>query len=52
MKENVFQFKRIIVYARHHRANVEVIESLNRMLVFLSTLPLKTYLDTETAISF
>jgi NAD+ kinase len=52
VKENAFQFKRVIVYARHHRANVEVIESLNRMLAFLSTLPLKTYLDTETAISF
>lgn len=52
MKKNPFTFKRVIVYARHHRANLEVVESLNRVIAFLLTLPLETFLDQETATSF
>lgn len=45
-------FKRVIVYARHHRANTEVIETLNKLTYFLSTLPIETYLDEQTAQAF
>lgn len=52
MKSDKLQFKRVIVYARHHRANIEVIETLNRLLSFLSGLSLESFLDQETFDSF
>jgi NAD+ kinase len=52
MQGDKLQFKRVIVYARHHRANTEVIETLNRLLDFLTGLSLEAFLDQETADSF
>ena len=45
-------FKRVIVYARHHRANVEVMESLERVMALLAKLPVKSFLEKETAAVF
>ena len=50
--KGAFTFKRVIVYARHHRANVEVVETLNRLVHFLAALPIETVLDQETALYF
>jgi NAD+ kinase len=45
-------FKRIILYARQHRANQGVSESLNRLVDFLVQQNLEIVQDTETAASF
>ncbi len=52
MSGDKLQFKRVIVYARHHRANTEVVETLNRLLDFLTGLSLEAFLDQETVDSF
>lgn len=46
------KFQRIILYARHHRANQDVYETLLRLIDFLKTLQLEIFLDTDTAASF
>ena len=45
-------FNRVILYARQHRANQGITETLERLIQFLKTLPLNTFLDTDTANSF
>lgn len=45
-------FQRIILYARHHRANVEINESLERIVQFLKEKKLETFLDIDTALHF
>src|SRR4051812_21549595 len=45
-------FKRIILYARLHRANQGVNETLERLSTFLEAEKIETYQDTETAKSF
>jgi NAD+ kinase len=46
------RFKRVILYARQHRANQDIIETLQRLVEFLSTQPIDTFMDEETAASF
>lgn len=46
------QFKRIILYARQHRANHGVNETLQRVASFLKDKKLEVTLDVETALSF
>jgi NAD+ kinase len=45
-------FKRIIVYARQHRANQGVNKTLQRLISYLITLDVETYLDIDTAQHF
>lgn len=45
-------FQRIILYARHHRANQEVNESLQKLIAFLQARNLETCLDSDTAAHF
>lgn len=45
-------FKRIILYARHHRANQGVSETLLRLVDFLATKKLNAFLDIDTALHF
>jgi NAD+ kinase len=45
-------FKRIIVYARQHRANQDVNETLQRLVDYLHTLAIDTFLDIDTALHF
>jgi NAD+ kinase len=45
-------FKRVILYARQHRANQEVSESLNRLVELLKQQQIETVQDEETALSF
>jgi len=45
-------FKRVIVYARHHRANQEVSESLDRLVAFLAQEQIEAVQDVETAANF
>lgn len=45
-------FQRIILYARQHRANQGVNETLARLIAFLQKLQLKVMVDVETAASF
>lgn len=52
MISTALKFKRVIVYARHHRANVEVVESLERVLLFLKNISLPAFLDKETSTAF
>lgn len=51
LKNNI-QFKRIILYARQHRANQGVNESLYRLVDFLKQQTVEIYQDTETASGF
>ncbi|HAT7747104.1 TPA: NAD(+) kinase [Legionella pneumophila] len=46
------KFKRAILYARQHRANQEVNESLHRLVDFLSTQDIEIFQDSDTAASF
>lgn len=46
------KFKRVILYARQHRANKGVNESLQRLVDFLSKQNIQTYQDIDTASSF
>lgn len=42
-------FTRVILYARPHRANQGVNESLHRVIVFLNKMKIETFLDEDTA---
>ncbi|KTD15990.1 NAD kinase [Legionella lansingensis] len=46
------KFKRVILYARQHRANQGVSESLHRLVDFLQHEQVDTYLDIDTATYF
>ncbi|MCL9682916.1 NAD(+) kinase [Legionella maioricensis] len=46
------KFKRVILYARQHRANQGVSESLHRLVDFLKTQNIQIYQDIETSTSF
>ncbi len=46
------KFKRVILYARQHRANQGVNESLQRLVTFLQARELSTFLDVDTSHSF
>ncbi|KTD18081.1 NAD(+) kinase [Legionella jordanis] len=46
------KFKRVILYARQHRANQGVNESLHRLVDFLHRAQVDTYLDVDTATYF
>ncbi|WP_133127606.1 NAD(+) kinase [Legionella nagasakiensis] len=46
------KFKRVILYARQHRANQDVNETLHRLMDYLATLQIDTYQDTDTAKNF
>lgn len=45
-------FQRIILYARHHRANQEVNESLQKLIEFLQARHIETCVDSDTATHF
>lgn len=49
---NKHHFQRVILYARQHRANQEVSESLQRIIACLTNKGLSIYQDTDTATSF
>lgn len=46
------KFRRVILYARQHRANLGVSESLHRMVEFLNHEKIQTFLDLDTATYF
>jgi NAD+ kinase len=46
------QFKRVILYARQHRANQGVSESLYRLVDFLEKQKVEIYQDIDTSLSF
>lgn len=46
------KFNRIILYARQHRANSGVGESLNRLIQFLSTQEVEVFQDIHTSLGF
>lgn len=46
------KFKRVILYARQHRASPGVSESLHRLVDFLEKQNIQTYQDKDTATSF
>lgn len=50
--KNKSQFKRVILYARQHRANQGVSESLHRMVEFLESQQVKVYQDVDTLTGF
>lgn len=45
-------FKRVILYARQHRANQEIYETLQRLVTFLEQQKVELYLDSDTATHF
>ncbi|MBA2651183.1 MAG: NAD(+) kinase [Tatlockia sp.] len=46
------KFKRVILYARQHRANEGITESLNRLSDFLQSQQIEAFLDIDTAANF
>jgi NAD+ kinase len=46
------KFERVILYARQHRANEGVTETLHRLISFLADQAIETYLDEETHAHF
>ncbi|MBA2709169.1 MAG: NAD(+) kinase [Tatlockia sp.] len=46
------KFKRVILYARQHRANEGINETLQRLIQFLESQNIETFLDIDTASSF
>ena len=46
------RFKRVILYARSHRVNIFVNDTLERLVAYLETYPLEIYFDAETAPCF
>lgn len=46
------RFKRVILYARQHRANQDISETLQRLVDFLHGLKIDTFLDCDTAAGF
>lgn len=49
---NPFKFSRVILYARQHRVNPGVNETLKRLVSYLKTLSLEPYCDEETSVNF
>lgn len=49
---NKSKFKRVILYARQHRANQGVSESLHRLVEFLVNQEIKVYQDVDTLLGF
>lgn len=45
-------FQRVILYARHHRANQDVNETLERLVHYLQAKALDIFIDSDTADSF
>jgi NAD+ kinase len=45
-------FKRVILYARQHRANQDVIETLMRLIDFLQAKNIEVFQDKDTEVSF
>ncbi len=45
-------FKRVILYARQHRANQDISETLNRLIEFLHIRKIAAFLDSDTAAGF
>ncbi len=45
-------FKRVILYARQHRANQDVSETLHRLVEFLHVRKIEAVLDADTAVGF
>lgn len=45
-------FKRVILYARQHRANPDITETLQRLIIFLQAQHIETFVDNETASHF
>lgn len=46
------RFQRVILYARHHRANQGVYESLERLIAYLKAKKIAVFADVETALHF
>lgn len=46
------EFQRVILYARHHRANQDVSECVQRLITFLHSLSIETVVDAEMAANF
>lgn len=46
------RFKRVILYARQHRANQDISETLHRLVEFLRRQKIETFLDCDTAAGF
>jgi NAD+ kinase len=46
------KFKRVVLYARQHRANQDVSETLQRLVDYLQKKQVDTYLDADTACHF
>jgi NAD+ kinase len=46
------RFKRVILYARQHRANQDISETLQRLVEYLRLQKIDTYLDCDTADGF
>ncbi len=46
------KFKRVILYARQHRANQDVSETLQRLIDYLQGEKIDTYVDCDTACNF
>ncbi|MFJ1268466.1 NAD(+) kinase [Legionella lytica] len=49
---NKTKFKRVILYARQHRANPGVNDSLNRLVEFLESQKVSVYQDVDTLLGF
>ena len=45
-------FKRVILYARQHRANQDISETLQRLVEYLRLQKIETFLDSDTAAHF
>ncbi len=45
-------FKRVILYARQHRTNQDINETLYRLVAYLQTIKIETFLDCDTAAGF
>jgi NAD+ kinase len=46
------RFKRVILYARQHRTNLGIYETLQRLVEYLKTQQIDAFFDVETAASF
>lgn len=46
------RFKRVILYARQHRANQDIYETLQRLVIYLRTQQVELFLDQDTALGF
>jgi NAD+ kinase len=46
------RFNRVILYARQHRANQDVNETMQRLMDYLSLQKIDTFIDSDTAVNF